>query len=363
MYPLSEGMFAPRTQWYIAAWSTEIQRAPMERWILNEPIAFYRKEDGTAVALQGRCPHRHFPLGKSRVVGDTIECGYHGMTFGPDGKCTKIQTQTAIPAVCNIRSFPLVEKWRWLWIWMGDPALADPALIPDHDELQLTNADYAFEGDIYYPVPGRYMLMHDNLLDLSHLGFLHQSTIASGGVCDVPETRTEGPGWMESARMVERTDCPPFFSTFLNYNGQVDRKFGLRFYLPCLHAGYDMFFRSKASGHPAAGQRLGTVRVYHAVTPGTLRSAHYFFALGRDFVQDNAEFGKQMAASIRVTLEEDMSATKEIESMIDALKDGLPKEILVRSDAHCIQGRRAMENLIRMDTPKYNEKTVSAHSG
>jgi phenylpropionate dioxygenase-like ring-hydroxylating dioxygenase large terminal subunit len=347
MYPLRDGMFAPRNHWYVAAWSSEITREPIQRWLLNEPVALYRTQDGTAVALQGRCPHRHFPLGLGRVVGDAIECGYHGMTFGPDGRCVKVQTQSTIPPACNIRSFPLIEKWRWLWIWMGEPTLADPALIPNHDELQLTGSAFVMESDIYYPVPGRYMLMHDNLLDLSHLAFLHKSTIASEGGCDVPETRTEGPRWTESARTVEYTDCPPYFSKFFDYCGKVDRKFALRFYLPCLHAGYDTFLRVKAADG-TGGAELGTLRVYHAITPGTLNTAHYFFAFGRNFGREDSEFGKQMADAVRITLEEDMSATREIERMVHTV-DHLPKEVLLKSDAHCVHGRRSMEALIKAE--------------
>ena len=83
MYPLAEGMFAPKNQWYVVAWSDEVTREPIERFILDEPIALYRKRDGSPVALHGRCPHRSFPLGRSRVVDDNIQCGYHGITCGP----------------------------------------------------------------------------------------------------------------------------------------------------------------------------------------------------------------------------------------------------------------------------------------
>ena len=75
MCPLWDGLFAPQNRWYIAAWSSEVTREPMERWLLDEPVALYRKEDGQAVALGGRCPHRSFPLGRSRVVGNNIQCG------------------------------------------------------------------------------------------------------------------------------------------------------------------------------------------------------------------------------------------------------------------------------------------------
>ena len=76
-----------RNAWYAAAWSEEIGRELVERWICGMPVVFYRREDGTAVALEGTCPHRQYPLALGRLKGDRIECGYHGITFGCDGAC------------------------------------------------------------------------------------------------------------------------------------------------------------------------------------------------------------------------------------------------------------------------------------
>lgn len=345
MYPLAEGMLAPRNQWYIAAWSSELGREPFERWILNEPIAFYRTQDGRAVALQGRCPHRHFPLGKSRVVGDNIECAYHGLTFDPTGACVRIPSQSKTLAACAVHAYPVIEKWRWLWIWPGDPALADPSLIPDHDTIGLSDPAFQSESDVYYPVPGRYMLMHDNLLDLTHLGFLHQSTIGSDGLGTAPEERTAGRGWIRSRRTLPDTKCPILFANVFGYEGRVERSFGLTFHFPCLHEGFDEFRRPRGDdGQP--GEELGTIRVYHGVTPGRRHDAHYFFAFSRNFARDDDAFGKGMLEGIRVTLDEDMSATREIESLLTDLGDA-PREILLRSDAHCVQGRRLFEEAIR----------------
>jgi phenylpropionate dioxygenase-like ring-hydroxylating dioxygenase large terminal subunit len=127
VYPLLEGLTVARNQWYIAAWSVEVTRKPMERWLLNEPVVFYRAEGGEPVAVSGRCPHRGFPLGKSRVIGEDVQCSYHGLIFRPDGSCT---SQNAIPVACRIKSYSIVEKWKWIWIWMGDTAKADHSLIP-----------------------------------------------------------------------------------------------------------------------------------------------------------------------------------------------------------------------------------------
>ncbi len=155
MYPLAEGLFAAPNQWYIAAWSREVTRQPMERMILDEPVALYRKLDGGAVGVEGRCPHRSFPLGKSRVAGDDIQCGYPGLTFRPDGSCAAIPSQPHVPPVCRIHAYPLVECWQWLWIWPGDPTLADESLLPDHHAIGLIDLRYRTAGDIYHFVPGR----------------------------------------------------------------------------------------------------------------------------------------------------------------------------------------------------------------
>jgi phenylpropionate dioxygenase-like ring-hydroxylating dioxygenase large terminal subunit len=348
MYPLREGMFAPKNAWYVAAWSSEVTRQPFERWILNEPVAFYRTEAGNPVALAGRCPHRHFPLGKSRIVGDNVECGYHGITFAPDGSCARIPSQLEIPSACKIRSYPTVERWKWIWIWTGDPALADESLIPDHRQISLLDSGFETTGDVYYEVPGRYMLMHDNLLDLSHLSYLHQTTIASGGVPEAKELREQGDRWSRSTRKLQGTDCPPYFAGPFDYEGAVDRSLEMTTYFPALHVGFDEFRRAESTVE-RPGEHLGTVSVYHAITPGRLNDAHYFFALGRNFSLNNPALSAALIEGIRPTLEEDMLATREIELMLQSLGE-TPKEVLLRSDAHCVQGRRVFEDLIGRET-------------
>ena len=346
MYPLAEGLFAPRNQWYIAAWSHEVTRQPMERWIVNQPVAFYRTEDGEAVAVGGRCPHRHFPLGKSRVEGDHIECLYHGITFDRTGRCVKIPSQVHVPNVCRIPAYPLVEKWQWLWIWPGDPDKADPSLIPDHHALGLTDPAYAAVGGPYYAVPGRYTLMHDNLLDLSHLGFLHRSTIASDGIAEAQEVRDEGSGWLRSARNMANVSCPPLIANLLNHQGRVDRAFGMKWHMPALHAGFDHFH--EVAPEFGTGRLIGGFRVYHAITPGKTNDAHYFFAMARTFARDDVALGEAFINGLRATLDEDMFATREIEAMLGAHAQ-MPQEILLKGDTHCVRGRRMLEQMIRAE--------------
>ena len=108
------------------------------------------------------------------MIGDQIQCGYHGMRFDESGKCTSIPGQSNIPPQMKARSYPVEERYGWVWVWMGEPELADVELIPDY---------HWNEADGWTPVNGymifdaEYILLVDNLLDLTHETYVHQRTI------------------------------------------------------------------------------------------------------------------------------------------------------------------------------------------
>ncbi|HEX4194727.1 MAG TPA: Rieske 2Fe-2S domain-containing protein, partial [Stellaceae bacterium] len=108
----------PRNFWYVAAWDWEVRRQELlARTICNEPIVFWRGEDGKAVALEDRCCHRHMPLSHGRLRGDHVECPYHGLTYDGTGACVRVPSQDMIPKAARVRSFPVVERYHWIWVW------------------------------------------------------------------------------------------------------------------------------------------------------------------------------------------------------------------------------------------------------
>ena len=74
-----------RNCWYVAGWSKDYERALKPQKLLGDEIVFYRQADGTPVALEDACPHRKLPLSMGALEGDTVVCGYHGLTFDCTG--------------------------------------------------------------------------------------------------------------------------------------------------------------------------------------------------------------------------------------------------------------------------------------
>ncbi|MBN9507248.1 MAG: Rieske 2Fe-2S domain-containing protein [Altererythrobacter sp.] len=346
MYPFREGSFAVRNGWYVAGFVNELGRKLLARTILGQPVVMYRKEDGTAVAVGGRCPHRHFPLGESCLKGDAIQCGYHGITFGPDGQCVKIPSQAHAPRSYRIPTYPLVEHGIWAWIWMGDPDKADPdkadpALLPDLEEIGAAGQDLVLRPFYVEHVKGRYQLLNDNLLDLTHLGYLHAGSIGTEDNASAPEELTKEHRVLRSRRYIRDAVPPPVVAQF---NGddieRVDRVIGMDFYLPGFHAGIsDMQI---AESNPVRqGEVLNRGRVYHAVTPETPTTCHYFFALS---ARTEEEVDRAFPY-LQPVIAEDKFATEEIEKMLAIIGEN-PDELLIRSDRNAVEGRRMLQAMM-----------------
>ena len=352
MYPFKEGSFAVRNGWYVAAFARDVTRVPLGRIIVNQPVALYRKEDGTAVAVGGRCPHRHYPLGASSLRGDDVVCGYHGISFGPDGRCTGIPAQTVVPGAYRIPTYPLVEHGMWLWIWPGDPDRADPALLPDLEEIGYSGPGMVAEPFYTHEVACRYQLLNDNLLDLTHLAFLHGTSIGTLADATTPQETFKRPGFISSRRYIRGAEAPASVRTLLSAGGVIDRVSGMDFYLPGFHAGIsDTSFPADHPEHP--GRTIGIGRVFHAVTPATPGSCHYFFGMA---TLDGVGLEESRSYLVPV-IEEDIFASVEIEKML-ALAGGRPDELMIGSDRNAVEARRMLQAM--MDAEERAEPVLAA---
>lgn len=158
----------------MAGWGDELAEKPLGRKFLNEPVVMFRDEHGVAHALADRCPHRFLPLSLGHCAASGIVCAYHGLRFNAAGACVA-NPKGEVPKNASVRRYPLTERHAMLWIWMGDEARADPALIPDFSFND--RASNYLEGR-YLLMQGNYQLATDNILDLSHIDFVHANSLA-----------------------------------------------------------------------------------------------------------------------------------------------------------------------------------------
>jgi vanillate O-demethylase monooxygenase subunit len=181
---------ALRRGWHVVAASDEIGRDPVQVWLLGEPWVLVRlPSTGGAsrlVAFEDRCPHRLAPLSAGRVVGETLECGYHGWCFDAAGACTAIPaiggSDRISPRARVVAPAGLVEEGGL--VFLAPDAPAAPRL-----GLPFATAD-GFLHEHLAPTAARVGagLMLDNFLDMAHFPFVHAATIGTDEAQEVPET-------------------------------------------------------------------------------------------------------------------------------------------------------------------------------
>ncbi len=327
-----------RNAWYVAAWPEEVGTKPLARMLLGEPVVLYRQEDGTPVALEDRCAHRNLPLSMGQVCGKTIVCAYHGLAYDGAGKCVRVPAQELIPANAKVRSYPLVERDGALWIWMGDAALADAATIVPYP----WHADPAWASKhSYYRIEGHYQLLHENLLDLSHVGWVHRNTI--GGTPDAHSlanmaTVREG-DTVTVKRFLPGSTPPPTYVRAVGFQGPIDRWMKIEFF-PTLIRVYTGA-NDAGKGVDEAGQMdtLGA-RIFNGVTPETEHTTHYFWSAAHNFKVDQPAVTEAFYNEIQNTFEEDKMVMEAQYQRMRQLPNA--RTIDIRSDLGGTQARRVI---------------------
>ena len=305
-----------RNAWYIAAWADDVtQSAPLGRTLLNEPVVLWRTADGIPVALEDRCCHRHVPLSLGRITGPTLQCGYHGLEFDAAGQCVRIPGQERMPPGAHVQAFPAVERHRWIWLWMGDPERADPALIPDYHWLDSPNWT-APVGEFH--LKAHYQLLVDNLLDFSHLQFVHRRTIGTDAIADIPSaTERRGDG-LEITRWIMDSPPPPLFDrAYGSFGGNVDRWMNCSYTVPSSVA-FDIGCARAGTGAPAGDRSQGIeIRSLHGITPETDRTTLYFWGYARNFRLEDDALTELLAGGASTTFAEDVEVLAEQQAMLD----------------------------------------------
>ncbi len=332
-----------RDAWYVLANADEVGTQPLGRMLLGEPVVLWRRADGAAVALENRCRHRRMPLDKGRVTGDEIECGYHGLAFAPDGNCVRVPGQDRVPPGARVRAYPACERHGWVWVWPGDPAHADESHIPDfhtHGGPGWTACGSKFD------MACDYLLLVENLLDLSHVGFVHRGTIGSDDA--IAKLKVErGPDWVHVTRRTENIPVPRLYAD-QGLAGPVNQTKVMRFQAP------SSIWIDLETREARAGGRAVKFVIVNAITPAAPGRCYYFFANTRDFAHDDAKLDALLLDGTVTAFGEDKAILEAQQAMIDL--DPAAPEIDVDGDAGGLQARRIVQRMVAaQDTPRAAE--------
>lgn len=301
--------------WYVAGLVEEFNQDPVAKTLLERSIVFYRTEAGDLVAMQNRCLHRSFPLSEGSREGDNLVCRYHGIRYAPDGTIARVPCQDQLPNR-KLHVYPVKEVGPLAFIWMGNPDKPDWEKFPELPFLEDPKCRTIHDAT---PYAGSYLLMQENLNDLSHFAYLHKDSFGIGDYfMDLPTTveKTEQGVYcnrIDSEPTRVLATMPPDIQARAA-GKHVERHDGGYAMSPGVFRGYAPVYIG-AEDDPE--RETYSSYVMHYLTPETATSSHYYWSITNDYNIENDEAWAMQQAFAANGFAEDKWACEHMQKLLD----------------------------------------------
>jgi phenylpropionate dioxygenase-like ring-hydroxylating dioxygenase large terminal subunit len=332
-------------QWYVAGRTEDFGRELCERTLLGRSLVIWRTEAGEPRAFQNRCAHRAFPLAKSWLEGDAIRCRYHGAKYNDQGEMIEVPCQEHCPRV-KLRTYPLVEQGPLVWIWMGEPEKVAEIPVPETP----------FFGDGWRWITGdhhmmaNYLLMTENLMDLSHIPFLHHDTFRFPKEYAAIPVEVETDGNQMRFRRAHTSGHHRALLPTPALTERLDREgYGVNSYTQLVHPGFVYgYVDVESHAPPANAQKMFSSRIVHFMTPESENTSHYWYFHARNFALDDDAHDQVVAEIVGSAFAEDMEAMHALQKLHDT--DTHPyREVHFAGDKPTVTMRRLAARLIEAE--------------
>lgn len=350
-------VFFLRNAWYAVAWDRDIKEQLLAVKLLNERIVIFRKSTGDLAALEDACVHRKLPLSMGRLRGDQVECGYHGLVFGADGHCTRVPGCERIPAGAKVRSYPILQRYGLVWVWMGDPAKATSEAIFQVSHWQ--DPEWCRNSGGSMTVDCNYLLITDNLLDPSHVAWVHRTSFGNEACEETTVQTSKSAGGVTAWRWMRNVDVAPFYRRLVRFGGRCDRLQHYEVRYPC-HAFIRAVFvpHGIADMHGANHPDAMIMDSYNFMTPIDESKTLYFWFQQRNFSPGDAELSRVMDQEVSTAFAEDRIVLQAVQ---EGFKNQRTRNIDLEIDRSQLLFRKNLAQLIAAENPGQWEAVLRFH--
>ena len=176
-------------QWYAVLSSHEVKKGKVvgvRRF--GENLIFFRDEKGEIGCITSLCAHRGASLAKGCVTDGHVRCPFHGIEYDVTGKCVYVPSEgrasTADYSRFHMKRYVTKEIGGIVFAWYG---AGEPVGEPDvFDVARDSSFTYDHINDTW---DVHYSRVIENQLDVSHLAFVHRTTIGRSDkrLCNGPK--------------------------------------------------------------------------------------------------------------------------------------------------------------------------------
>jgi len=147
--------------------------------VFGRDVVLLRGVDGVARIFDAHCPHLGTHLGHGgRMVGNLLECPFHGWRFDATGRCVFVTHARALPSHAHLRPWPVQEVNDIVLAWFDPDGGAPDWVMPELPERSLT--DWTdFHAAKHWIIRTHVQEVLENGMDLAHFPHLHRQQTAA----------------------------------------------------------------------------------------------------------------------------------------------------------------------------------------
>ena len=184
--------------------------------------------------------------------------------------------------------------------------------------------------------------LHENLLDLTHLSFLHINSFGTSDYASAPFNTVldQAQGCFAIERSVVPTRPPPLWALLTGLDGvDAARIARSTFVSPALHLVAVKFY---ACSKPEAQQPVRAIRTAHIAPPESATSCHYVIPHARNFGLTDDAITAFMHAQLRKAFQEDVNGLEAQEALLALYPERQP-EVSIQADKASLAMRRYLK--------------------
>jgi 5,5'-dehydrodivanillate O-demethylase len=192
-----------RRYWHPVGSTELVTEKPQRITVLGEELLLYRASDQSVVLMELRCAHRRVAMDFGRVENDCIRCPYHGWLYDRSGQCLEQPAEpdgSSFKEKVRLASYRTQECSGLVFAYMGP----EPApLLPLYDVLRW---DDGVKEILQQPVQTSWFNHVENIVDISHLAWLHGYTFPAYGARKITYQWDRKPYGLDNVMNIEGID-------------------------------------------------------------------------------------------------------------------------------------------------------------
>lgn len=245
-----------------------------------------------------------------------------------------------------MKSYQVVDRYRLLWIWMGEPDKADPDLI-----FPIENFDdpgWGLTDGGVMDVDCNYLWVCDNLLDPSHVAWVHVTSFSGAGTDHVPLAVDKTDRGVIVSRWIFGQPPSPYYAKLVAFDGACDRLQHYEMCAPGIRLNKSIYAPAGAGGPDAPiGPKTFVNISYNFMTPIDEDRTRYFWFQHRNSLADDIEVSTYMNNGARMAFEEDREVLVQVHR---GMKTSRTPHLDLGLDGGAKLFRRHVQRLIEAET-------------